>query len=171
MGTMRLYKCGKCGYSRELHLGIGMMYPSVSAAMKESIQAGEYGPELKAAYEGCELPAVRPEEMVYVCPACGFWDVYRDASVYEPADIEAAKKKQYGIKTAEEWGGIPYLMNYEIESGRYRLIGNYEPECPECGGRMAPSPVIAEEEPDAGAIKCPECGSTDATIAESGLWD
>ena len=54
-----------------------MMYPRVSDAMKEYIQAGEFVSELKAAYGDGEFPAMRPEEQVYVCPTCGFWDLCR----------------------------------------------------------------------------------------------
>lgn len=171
MGTMRLYKCGKCGYSKQLHLGIGMMYPRVSDAMKQSIETGEYGPELKAAYDGCELPAVRPEDLVYVCPNCGCWDVFRDASVYEPVDIEAARREQFGIKTVEEWGGIPHVMSYENKSGKYRVVCRYTPACPNCGEGMVPAPERADEEPDVSALKCPRCGSLDASVGEAGFWD
>ena len=171
MGTLKLYECGKCGYSRGFSLGIGMRYPRASDAMKESIEAGDYGPELKAAYDNCELPAVRPESAVYICPNCGCWDIHRDASIYEPVDVESAKKKQFGIKTVEEWGGIPYVMGYEIESGEYRLVSRYSPVCPECGEGMVRAMEKGEDEPEASALKCPRCGSLSASVAEVGFWD
>lgn len=171
MGTMMKYGCLECGRSKQLHLGVGMMYPRVCDDMKQSIANGEYGSELKAAYESCELPAVRPEEMVYMCPSCGNWEVHRDASVYEPSDVEAAKKEKFGIKTVEEWGGIPYISGYEIESGKYRLVSCYTPACPNCGDGMA---IVAGDDKDelkASELKCPECGSLKKSISFSGYWD
>ena len=171
MGTMRNYRCKSCGYNKQLHLGSGMMYPRVSDSAKEAIAAGEHGDELKEAFDSIELPAVRPEEMIYVCPSCGCWDVYMDASVYEPTDTEAMKKREFGIKTVEEWGGVPYMTDYDIEVGDFRLVARYVPACPSCGEGMHPLPGASEDEPDAKGLKCPKCGSTDATIRESGWWD
>ena len=171
MGNMLFYKCNDCGYTRQLHLGIGMMYPRVSDAIKRSIADGEYGSELKSAFESCELPAVCPEGLVYACPSCGYWDVYRNASVFAPTDIDAVKKERFGIKTVEEWGGIPYVMGHEIERGKYRLVRRYAPSCPSCSEGMVPAPGSSEEELDASALKCPKCKSTNATITESGFWD
>jgi len=45
VGTMLKYRCLACGYSKQLHLGVGLMYPRVCDDMKESITNGEYGPE------------------------------------------------------------------------------------------------------------------------------
>lgn len=171
IGTTVTSKCHDCGYSKQLHLGIGMMYPRVSDAMKEAIAFGEYGAELKGAFEGCELPAVRPEDMVYICPSCGSWDVFRNASVYEPTDIEAAKKEQFGTKTVEEWDGIPYVTGWEIESGKYCLVSSYLPRCPECGDGMHPLPVGPEGKMDASLLKCPRCGSSNSAVDVSGFWD
>ena len=121
MGTMMMYKCNDCGFSKELHLGSGMMLPNASEKLKAAIASGEYGPELKGAYEKCELPVVCPESKVYECPRCGYWDVYQNASVYEPTDVAAARKKRFGAKTVAEWGEIPYVFEHELESDEYRL--------------------------------------------------
>ena len=171
MGKMAMYRCGECGYTKELVLGIGMMHPTISSEIKEAIAQGEFGPELKSAYEACELPAVYPEDKVYECPSCGYWDVYKDASIYEPVDVAAVKKEQFGIKTVEEWGGIPYMTGRDIESGAYRLVREYAPSCPHCGKDMHVSSVDTKKAAGAVSLKCPSCGSASGTLEVSGCWD
>ena len=171
MGDMRTYRCRTCGYNKQLNLGIGMMYPIVSDSTKEAIAAGEYGEELKEAFDSVELPAVCPKRMIYVCANCGCWDVYLDASVYEPTDIEAMKKRRFGVKTVEEWGGIPYVIGRDIASGAFRLVAKYAPVCPSCGGSMRTLPEDFGGESDASSLKCPKCGSADAIFDELGYWD
>ena len=171
MGTLKRYKCNECRYSKELHLGIGMLYPMVSDTVKDSIASGEFGEELRQAYSGCELPAVCPVEAVYACPECGHWDVFRDASVYEPTDPVAARKEVYGIKTVEEWGGIPYVMRHDVASGKYRLIARFEPLCPKCGQGMRAIEGSPESKLKGGGLKCPRCGSNNASIERTGCWD
>lgn len=47
MGKGYKIKCEKCGYEKEYHLGIGMMFPSFEANVLKSIKKGEYGEKAK----------------------------------------------------------------------------------------------------------------------------
>ena len=171
MGTMMMYKCNNCGFSKKLHLGSGMMLPHVSDELKSSIASGEYGPELKGAYEECKLPVVCPESKVYECPKCGCWDVYQDVSVYEPTDVAAARKKRFGIKTVAEWGKIPYVFEHELESDEYRLVREFTPSCPKCGEGMHAHRSRAVKNGGAAKLKCLHCGASDGSFELFGCWD
>lgn len=171
MGTMMMYKCNDCGFSKELHLGSGMMLPNASEKLKAAIASGEYGPELKGAYEECELPVVCPESKVYECPRCGYWDVYQNASVYEPTDVAAARKKRFGAKTVAEWGEIPYVFERELESDEYRLAREFTPSCPKCGEGMHTHQSHAVKNGGAAKLKCPHCGASNGSLEFFGCWD
>lgn len=171
MGCWAKYECDECGFTQDLFLGVGMRFPLLSDEVRASIAEGEYGAALKEAHDRCELPAVHPERKAYACPSCGCWDVYEDATLYEPADVEAVKKEKFGIKTVEEWGKIPYIGRYEIEAGKYHEVCGYSPACPECGGPMGAVPIDLEGDAQAVPLKCPNCGSADATLDTSGWWD
>lgn len=171
MGTMMMYKCNDCGFSKELYLGSGMMLPHVSDELKAAIANGEYGPDLKSAFEECELPVVCPESKVYECPKCAHWDVYQDTSVYEPTDVAAARKKQFGTKTVEGWGGIPYVFEHELKGDEYRLVREFVPSCPKCGAGMRACENRAVKKGGRAKLKCPHCGASNGSFEMFGCWD
>ena len=44
MGAMMMYKCNDCGFSKELHLGSGMMLPNASENLKLQLRAASMVP-------------------------------------------------------------------------------------------------------------------------------
>lgn len=171
MGDLLLYKCRDCGYNRWLHVGVGMMFPRVCNAMRADIASGEYGTDLMRAYETCDHSGVAPEDTVFQCPACGHWDVDRDASVYEAADMEAVRERYRNIKSFEESGIVPWVTHRDIENGLFRLAAAYAPPCPKCGEGMLPMHTELKFPDDVPQLACPECGSSSAYIADRGYWD
>lgn len=84
--------------------------------------------------------------------------------IFNVKDAEAIRIKQYGIKTVEEWGYVPYVIGYDLKE-EYSLIKVYVHKCKKCGKRMH----TANDE-DIKNLPCPKCGTEDTT---SGLlmWD
>ena len=50
MGQGYCYTCKKCKHEYTVHLGVGMMYPTVYRRLLEAISNGEYGSELQEIY-------------------------------------------------------------------------------------------------------------------------
>ena len=79
-------------------------------------------------------------------------------------NAEAIRTKQYGIKTVEEWGYVPYVMGYDLKA-EYSLVEVFVHKCKKCRKRMHKA---TDEELQ--TLPCPKCGTENAT---SGLlmWD
>lgn len=165
MGQIYQYRCHDCRKKVSFRLGCGMMYPSICRETEEAIASGELGQRLKDAFESCEFPLVCPCNQMYLCPDCGHWEVFRDYSVYSPADIETAKA------SFEETGRKPFVLDWEVEEGKIICVGSYSPECPECGSEMHLSPKNKKGNLDANFLRCPRCESTNASVNPIGYYD
>ena len=156
MGTGYSFHCNHCGASQEAWLGVGMMFPTVCEETLAEAREGKYGQKLKEAAESEPFVGVSAEQRIYVCGKCGHWEVRTDASVYGLADKVKGPDAPFGEKTIAEWGDIPYVAKW-VDEGMFRLIEEYAPDCPECGGPMCAQDV------DEGAgidpkLRCNSCG-------------
>lgn len=152
MGTGFSYCCEKCGEEFSVHLGAGMRFPTVYQDTMRDIIAGKYGPERRTILYNEPYAAVDIEQYVYKC-SCGYWKVDKELSLYAPNNPEAIPKKQYGIKTVEEWGYVPYVTRFQLKED-YHLIKRYIHICSKCGKRMRKAQKRELEE-----IRCPKCDS------------
>lgn len=144
--------------------GIGMMYPKVYQEAVEDIKNGKYGPEWQEIMNSEEFIAVNAEREIYICSECKRWETDLNLALYRPKDAEAIRTKQYGIKTVEEWGYVPYVMGYHLKT-EYSLVKVYVHKCKKCGKRM--HKATNEELKN---LPCPKCGTENATSGML-MWD
>ncbi len=164
MGQGYCYTCKKCKHEYSVHLGIGMRFPIVYRDILADISDGEYGSELQELYNNTPYAAIDGERVVYICDGCGSWKLGTDVSLYAPNDPDSIPQKQFGIKTVEEWGYVPYVMRWDLQK-EYHLVKRKYHRCSKCGKRMRKA--SSEELKN---LPCPECGSENQ--AEDALmWD
>ena len=152
MGSGIGLKCSKCHKGYTIITGGGMMFPSVYRELLDDIKKGRYGKEWQDIAQKTPHVAVDAEDYVYSCNKCGAWKIEKGLSLYEPNDQESLKKKQYGIKTVEEWGHVPYVTNYDLVTD-YHAVKRYIHKCDKCGGRMH-----RVKEKEFNNLPCPKCG-------------
>ena len=166
MGSGIDLHCSNCGKDYNVWVGAGMAFPDVCSETLAAIKAGEYGQKLKKAAESETYVGVGAEQKIFVCEDCGHWDVFTDATVYGLVDIENGPAMPFGQKTIAEWGCIPYVATW-ADFGKFRVIEEYAPTCPKCGGAMRALPDH-EKLPQ---LKCPECGGPLDGGETSIRWD
>ena len=164
MGQGYCYTCKKCKYEYTVHLGVGMMYPTVYRRLLEAISNGEYGSELQEVYNDTPYAAINGNRVIYLCNGCGYWEHGTDISLYEPNDPESIPKKQYGIKTVEEWGHVPYVTEYELKEN-YHQNKRYYHRCCNCGKRMHKTSSRELKN-----LPCPNCGCENQSSGDL-FWD
>lgn len=152
MGQGIGFKCSKCGKEYAACPGIGFLFPEQYKEIQAAAKKGKFGPEWKELVNSGKYIAVDAETYLYVCGKCDYWTVEEGLSVYEPNDPEALANKQYGIKTVEEWGEVPYatMMDFKEE---YHILKRRTHKCIKCGSVM--HKASREEE---SRLKCPDCG-------------
>lgn len=84
--------------------------------------------------------------------------------MYRPKDEDAIRTKQFGIKTVEEWGYVPYVFGQDFQA-EYDLIKVYAHKCDHCGKRMHKA-----NEEELSKLSCPYCG-TENTSEGLLMWD
>ncbi len=112
-----------------------------------------YGDEWKKLVLSEEFVAVDAERYLYICKKCGHWTVGLGLSLYAPNDPKVIMKRQYGIKTVEEWGEVPYVMRWDLKEN-YHLLKRRVHKCDKCGGVM--HKATDKEESN---LPCPKCGA------------
>ena len=162
MGKGYMFECKKCKHQYGICPGIGFSYMSLCKKTLDKIAKGKYGKEFKAAYDnGGRYLSVNAQRILYMCDACKTWDSAIDATLYAPNNADAFGKMQYGIKTVEEWGEVPYF----IEGGHFHVIKEYKHKCPKCKGIMRKA-----NEEEYKRLACPKCGEINDMIDEI-RWD
>lgn len=164
MGSGYDFKYKKCKTEYSAMPGIGMMFPRVYQGAVEDIKNGKYGPEWQQIMNAEEFVAVNAEREVYICSECNHWELDLNLALYRPKDAETIRTKQYGIKTVEEWGYVPYVMGYNLKA-EYSLIKVYVHKCKKCGKRMHKA-----KEEEIQNLPCPKCG-TENTTSGLVMWD
>ena len=123
MGMGYSYICKKCGHKYSVFPDVGMMYPHVYRQKLAEIAEGAYGTERKNLVEKTSYAAIDAEEIIYICRSCNRWETGTDITLYAPDDPESISKKQYGIKTVEEWGYVPYVTGWDLKEDYHVLKG------------------------------------------------
>ena len=166
MGSGYKFKCSKCRNQYSVSTGTGFIFPDIYTDMVSDIKEGKYGDEWKELMLSEEFVAVDAERNLYVCKECGYWTVDSDLSLYAPNDPDLIRNKQYGIKTVEEWGEVPYVMGGDLRDD-YHLLKKWIHKCEKCGSVMHKG---TEEEKE--NLPCPKCGGkpkTESTMYF--MWD
>ena len=152
MGNGLYFECKKCRNKYSVLLGVGMIYPTVYKKFTERITAGEYGEDLKKAFTETKYAVVNAENMVFICDKCHNWEPGQNPSVYAPNDPIGFAKRRYGDETVEEWGGLPYATESDIDKD-FHLLKLYQPKCKRCGGLMHKAKWEELE-----TLPCSKCG-------------
>ncbi len=137
------------------------MYPTVYQEKLDELAEGKYGADRQELYKKTPYAAISAEYVVLVCGACGAWEESTDMTLYAPNDPDEIGKKQFGIKTAEEWGYVPYAFSNTLKKDYHVLKREYH-TCSKCGKRMhkASSTELI-------GLPCPECGTVNQL---EGIW-
>ena len=154
MGDGFIYHCKKCRSEFRVSLGVGMAFPRVYQNAVADMASGKYGAEWQSLITSQPYMALNGDQRLYKCDHCGHWEVDLCLDVYAPNDPAAIAKKQYGIKTVEDWGHVPYVILCQLRED-YHLIKRYEHICPDCKKSMRHVTRKAEFK----IISCPECGA------------
>ena len=166
MGTGYLFKCKNCKKRYSVQLGIGMMFPEVCRETLDDMENGEYGEELQKLCKETPYAAVNVEREMFMCDKCGNWKVSENLSLYAPNDPEQIRAKQYGIKTVDEWGYVPYVTSLDLEQD-YHLLKEYRHICSKCGSVMKK----IDDDNIPGILPCPYCGTDNGMEPSIMLWD
>lgn len=165
MGKGYDFHCKKCGKNYAVFLGVGFCFATASRNEIEAIANGEFGPELKEAYEQTPYAVIDPDNVVFICRKCGCWIVDTDHTLYAPKDPDAIAKRQFGEKTAEEWGCVPYVIGKTLRED-YRVLKRHYHKCDRCGSRMHKA-----TDKEVRSLPCPECGEINEENGYGILWD
>lgn len=152
MGQGYDYKCKKCCHKYSVLPGMGMMYPKVYREKLAEIAEGVYGAELKNLFDNTDYVAIDASRVIYICSTCNRWELGTDVTLYAPNDPERVSREQYGIKTVEEWGYVPYVTSWDLKQN-YHVLKRHYHNCEKCGRRM--HKASPEEEQN---LSCPKCG-------------
>lgn len=169
MGSGKTYKCKNCGEEYHVMTGIGLGFPMFFRNTIKDIKAGRYGEEWKTLINSGEYIVPDAETYLFYCKQCGAWEVGEDLSLYQPKDIEAMKKKQFGETTVEERGEIPFATMRDFKE-EYNLVKKRIHYCPKCNEEMTRCDDWDEMEKLLSELPCPEC-STKNEPQGSILWD
>jgi len=165
MGSGFEFKCSKCGKEYSIHTGVGFLYLRVYEETLKDVKEGKYGEEWKTLALSEEYVAVDAEDYLYVCKKCGHWKVEPGLSLYAPKNVAELKKREYGIKTVEEWGAVPYVMSCDFGDD-YQILKRRIHKCDMCGGVM--HKATESEECN---LPCPYCGGAPEEDHNIILWD
>lgn len=150
MGMGYTLVCKRCGCSRNLFLGCGMMYNEVLREKTEEARRGEHGERLRQLFEQYPNGCIDAMNHLYYCADCRTVRCEAAMDFYRPKD--PARK------------GDEELFGPDME--QYELARTQEHLCPQCRQPMKEVMRLTEDEP----VNCPECGA----VMESGhrlIWD
>ena len=133
-----------------------MLFPKEYKACLKRIKQGKYGEEWQRLALSEEYIAVDASNYLYLCGACGYWEVSPSLSLYRPKAPETIPDQQFGIKTVREWGEVPYVMPHDLEND-YIFLKSYVHHCGRCGRRMHKADPVGTF-----ALPCPKCGTENA---------
>ena len=164
MGRGYGYKCKECKHRYSAFPGIGKAYPEAYRELIQKIEDGGYGEEWQRLLKDTPYVAVNAENVIYSCKECGQWEMGQDITLYAPNHPKAILSKQYGIKTVEEWGYVPFVMNWELRE-EYHVLKRHYHKCSKCGKRMHKA-----SENEVKHLPCPKCG-TENEVRDYIIWD
>ena len=146
-------------------LGIGMLFPDTYKKTVDKIKAGKYGDEGKNIMDTIKYAVVDIESSLYLCKHCGNLIQAEPMDYYAPKDVSKVAKLDYGIKTVEGWGEVPYWAPYMDFDHNFSLIKKTAHTCPICKHEMT-----RVDEEQLSKEKCPKCGEH-YRVFQDMLWD
>lgn len=169
MGFGMGFCCPHCGHKFSIGLGVGFFFDKEFQKTNEAAKNGDYGEEWQQLMNSEELVVTDSESYFYKCERCCYWEVDKDLSLYVAIDPEKMWNRQYGTKTAREWGKIPYAY-VRTEKEDWRLLKKRSHVCPDCEHEMK-----CYTNTDAEAfreLRCPACDKVFETREPSVFfWD
>lgn len=140
MGLGYTFKCGACGYEKNVFLGFGMGYQRQYDNLVTDIRGGLYGAELQRLLTDYPALEVDSPNRLYVCDTCGTWkiepalDLYR---VKEPDDYKECGQGELVYRPVHICPACADLMrDVSSEIGE----GTVELKCPKCADAMVCDP-------------------------------
>lgn len=166
MGSGFTFRCCNCGEEFCVYLGIGFAFPSEYKTVNEAVKAGNYGEKWQSIMNSADFIQADAERYFFHCGRCGHWEEDYGLSLYAPNDVGSLRKKQYGIKTVEEWGYVPYAVFSRAlisdTNPDYHQLKRRIHRCPECNRAMKKHTynqlLQRIYNDDSFKIKCPKCG-------------
>ena len=162
MGSGFRFECNNCGEEYSVLLGAGFAFSSEYEKVNDDVRRGEYGKEWQTIINSAEYIQADAESYFFHCGRCGCWKEDYGLSLYAPNDVESLKKEQYGIKTVEEWGHVPYAF-FGNSNPDFHLLKRRIHKCPDCNKAMKKHTYkqLLERiyDDDSFKIKCPKCGN------------
>ena len=167
MGKGYVYKCNNCNNEYTAYVGCGMLYPDDYRKKLSEIVGGAYGAKWQSLLKKTELAAINADKVIYVCSTCNRWEEGTDVTLYAPKKPESILHMQYGDKTVEKWGHVPWVTGRDLKEN-YRILKRYYHKCVKCGKRMHKA---SDEE--LWSLPCPKCGAANEILPEGGIlfWD
>ena len=150
MGIGYSLVCKKCGYSRNLFAGCGMMYNRVLREETEEAKQGKHGQRLRELFEQYPAGCIDAMNNIYYCPDCRAVECESSLDFYKPKD--ASRNTEDDI--------------FGPDMDEYELVETHGHMCQKCGKPMKEVFRLTDDEP----VTCPACGET----LESGhmlMWD
>ncbi|MBQ9902520.1 MAG: hypothetical protein IJM51_09105 [Clostridia bacterium] len=139
MGMGYSLVCRKCGYSRNLFAGCGMMYHHVLSEKTEEARSGVHGEKLKLLFEQYPNGCIDAMNEIYYCAECRTVECESSLDFYKPKDSgRSADDDVFGRDMSE-----------------YELVEKHQHLCPKCGSPMKNIMRLTADTP----VDCPECGS------------
>lgn len=150
MGMGYTLVCRKCGYSRNLFAGCGMMYNEVLREKTEEAKRGVYGEQLKALFEKYPNGCIDAMNNIYYCSDCRAVECESSLDFYRPKDPEWSNEEDF----------------FGPDMSEYELVEKHSHGCRKCGKTMKEIFRLTEDEP----VDCPECGGSMET-GHRLIWD
>ena len=150
MGIGYSLVCKKCGYSRNLFAGCGMMYHEVLREKTEEAKQGKHDQRLRDLFEQYPAGCIDAMNNIYYCPDCRAVECESSLDFYKPKD--ASRNTEDDI--------------FGPDMDEYELVETHGHMCQKCGKPMKEVFRLTDDEP----VTCPACGET----LESGhmlMWD
>ena len=150
MGIGYSLVCKKCGYSRNLFAGCGMMYHEVLREKTEEAKQGKHGQRLRDLFEQYPAGCIDAMNNIYYCKDCRAVECESSLDFYKPKD--ASRNTEDDI--------------FGPDMDEYELVETHGHMCQKCGKPMKEVFRLTDDEP----VTCPACGET----LESGhmlMWD
>ncbi|MBR2531927.1 MAG: hypothetical protein IKE56_04575 [Lachnospiraceae bacterium] len=154
MGYGFHFRCGKCNYSFNASLDVGMLFPLTYEETVKAGREGKLGDDIRDFLEKHPDGALDVSGAAYKCSKCGNLASDKVLTMYLPKAPEARQEKEKGCWSVGFTGdGIDYVAPWELKTDHkfYRIHPHY---CKECGSRMR---KLSEKELKAG-LWCPHCG-------------
>lgn len=161
MGSGYELSCKKCGFTRDIHLGISFRYPVRCADILEEMKNGAFGKEFMADANSIPHAAVHYEETIFLCDHCGNWKTDMKIDLCAPEGEYRGHKGRFS--TAFDYPkDMPYVLKCEMGE-TYRVVRSKPYRCSKCGHALR---TVKKNEKG----RCPKCGG--ALKKSAGiLWD